>query len=508
MTTASPPLSLSRRATASDTRARTRTGLHTALALGALIVLALVVRLAIFRGIWLDEAISIHQAHLSFGRMLHELRFGDRLPPLHDAVLWLVVHKLGASETLVRAPSIAAGVLLVPAIYAAGSEIYDRRTGLVAALFGSLAPALVWYSQEARPYAFFILFATLAVWAQARVLRRGGLLAWSAYTLATAALLWSHYFGILVVAVQQLTFAVVAWQRSRRGEPVGGLVRGCVITSLLLVAALAPLVPMMRSQFAGNQANGMGFQAPARADATVSQTGGSQPSVYAFLANFVWGVWGYHSSAVMARLAALWPFGMLVTLLVMGRGRSARTGYLAAIALAPPLLLFGVGLIKPDLFELRYFIASVPIVVLLLARAVSDWPRSPAARVGAVALVSLTLVAGLADQQLNASNPRLFDFSGALSSVRKEARPGDTFVYHPAYLRDVVAYYAPGVHARPLRGTVPEPHGRHRVIVLGSFLDQPGPARKVGAAVGRIRYHHRLAKRIDDPGIKVWVFAR
>jgi 4-amino-4-deoxy-L-arabinose transferase-like glycosyltransferase len=507
VTTATPALDL-RAAGFSTGRTRTWTGVHTALTVTALTLLGLGLRLAIFRGIWLDEAISIHQAQQPFGQMLHELRFADRLPPLHDAVLWLVVHTVGSGQLAVRSPSIVAGVLLVPALYGAGRQLYDRRTGLTAALFGAVAPALIWYSQEARPYAFFLLFATLAVWAQVRVLRRGGMVAWAAYTAATAALLWSHYFGILVVGVQQLAFAAIAWERSRHHRPVKELLIGCVITSLVLVAALLPLVPMMRDQFAGNQATGLGFQAPSRSDATVTATGGSHPSVYSLLANFVWGVWGYHSNAVMTRLAALWPFGMLVTLLVLGRGRSRRTLYLAALALVPPLLLFGVGLVKPDLFELRYFIASVPVLLLLIARAVSSWPRTAIAHAAAAVLVAATMVAGLGDQQLDASNPRLFDFSGALTAVKNEARPGDRVLYNPAYLRDVVSYYAPGVNARPLRGKPPMPTKGHRTIVLGSFLDQPGPARTVGAAIGLLEYRHRPVQTVSDPGIKVWVFGR
>jgi hypothetical protein len=508
MSTATPALDL--RATAFTAgRERAWTRAHTVLAVAALTLLGLGLRLAIFRGIWLDEAISIHQAQLPFGEMLHQLRFTDRLPPLHDAVLWAVVHTFGSGQLAVRAPSIAAGVLLVPALFGAGRELYDRRTGLTAALFGAVAPSLIWYSQEARPYAFFLLFATLAVWAQVRVLRRGGIADWTAYTGATAALLWSHYFGILVVAVQQIAFAAIAWQRSRHGRPVRGLLIGCVVTSLVLVAALVPLVPMMRDQFAGNQAAGLGFQTPSRSDATVTATGGSHPSVYSLLANFVWGVWGYHSDAVMTRVAALWPFGMLITLLIMGRGgRSGRTFYLFSLALAPPLLLFAVGLVKPDLFELRYFIASVPVLLLLIARAVSSWPRTATAHAVAAVLVAATLLAGLGDQQLDASNPRLFDFSGALNAVREEARPGDKVVYAPFYLRDVVGYYAPHVDASPLGAHPPQPTKGHRTIILGSFLNQPGPARTVGAAVGLLKYNRRLVNQYSDPGIKVWVFAR
>ena len=38
---------------------------------------------------------------------------------------------------------------------------------------------------------------------------------WAAYILATAALLWSHYFGLLLIGVQQLIWVGVLIHRRR-----------------------------------------------------------------------------------------------------------------------------------------------------------------------------------------------------------------------------------------------------------------------------------------------------
>jgi hypothetical protein len=253
----------------------------------------------------------------------------------------------------------------------------------------------------------------------------------------------------------------------------------------------------------------MGFQdAPARAATTVGVSGGQAPTVYAFLANFVWALWGYHSDATMTKIAALWPLAMLLVLTLLGRGRSRQTLYLLALALVPALLLFVVGFAKRDLFELRYFIASVPLLLLLCARALTSWPRGRLAHLVVGGAVVATLVAGFADQQFNASNPRLFDFSSTLKKVDSLAKPGDTLVYEPSYLYDVVQYYSPHVRSQRLGAGLPAPRRGHRVIVVGSFLDQPGPARMTGAAVGKLRYGHRhkLVAHIEDPGIQAWVF--
>src|SRR5215204_3047785 len=64
------------------------------LIVGALVLIGLAVRVVLMRSIWVDEAISIHQAHMSLGGMLDNLRATDRHPPLHYLILWLIVRLL------------------------------------------------------------------------------------------------------------------------------------------------------------------------------------------------------------------------------------------------------------------------------------------------------------------------------------------------------------------------------------------------------------------------------
>ena len=52
-------------------------------------------------------------------------------------------------------------------------------------------------------YAFVTLFGLLALLTQLRAIRNPSMGNWASYILATAALLWSHYFGLLLIVVQQ-----------------------------------------------------------------------------------------------------------------------------------------------------------------------------------------------------------------------------------------------------------------------------------------------------------------
>jgi uncharacterized membrane protein len=414
----------------------------------------------------------------------------------------------GDGELAVRAPSILASAALIPALFATGRELFDRRTGLVAAGFATVAPLIVWYGQEARMYALFMLLGTLALWAQVMVLRDGRSRYWVAYGAITIALLYTHYFAVIPIAIQQVIFAVAAWKRAQAGKPVRRLLIGTWLTWIALLVAAAPLASFAADQFSHSQTAGMGFGGAPSAAAPLSFPG-SSASLYAVLSNFVWAIWGYHANSTMLRIAALWPLLMLLSLALLGQRRSASTRVVLGLALGPVVTLLLVGLVKRDLFEVRYFVAAVPMMLLLLARAVAGGPRRRMSAIVATSLLGLTLVAGLADQQLNPNNPRDFDFRDALEQVRREARPGDTVLYAPDYLRDVVGYYAPGVRAEPLSEA--QAHGmpqRGHIFLLASFLDDQGIAAQVGTGRDDLgRSPHRVLRSINRKRIHIWEYS-
>ena len=385
-----------------------------ALAVLAGVTLAgLALRLAVPRGLWLDEAISVHQANLSFHDMFENLQFGDRHPPLHHITLWLTVRAFGDGEMAVRLPSLIAGTLVIPALYLLGRELYDRRTGLVAAAFGAASPLLIWYAQEARMYAFVTLFGLLALWTQLRAIRNPSWVNWAAYILATAALLWSHYFGLLLIGVQQLIWVGVIIHRRRTGEPVRAIALGFAYSLAVLAIQLVPLITFAQKQFDSTEA---AFGSPAGTYDTLS--------FYAVVSNMAWALWGYHPDGITELLAAGWPLLLLLSLLLLGRGGSRQTIILAVAAITPIVILVFVALYDRELFEVRYFLVAIPLLFLLIARLVTGWIRRPAARLAVTGVIVATLLVGLYDQQINDDNPRLYDFRGAIEEVEEVAGPG------------------------------------------------------------------------------------
>jgi uncharacterized membrane protein len=471
----------------------------------ALSLVALGLRLMVTRSIWLDEAISIAQAQQPFRDMLAGLAAYDVHPPLHHAVLWYSVRLLGTGELAVRSPSIIAGTLLIPALYGTGRDLYDRRVGLVAAALGSVAPIAIWYSQEARMYAIFMLFSLIAIWAQVRVLRQPRRLgAWAVYSIATAAMIWTQYFAVLQVLVQQAAFAAAYWQRRRTGEH-RRLRRAWIASTVTLLLLLAPLWPLLESQLHAYADRSAGQVLPAQEGLGAARPH-DQLSIYAFIAAAVWSVWGYHADAAMAQIVALWPLGMLMLLVLLGRGYSPLTTLLISVAAVPAFMLFVAGLAQRNLFEPRYFAGAVSAGILLIARLASS-AANRGARTAVVGLLIATLLIGLADQQLNGANPRLYDFRGALNLVTANARPGDVVVYEPDFIGPVVDYYAAQLHAKPLDAGLSASQGRRRrVFLIGSFLQEPRSASQVGDAIEQLSKRRHRVEEFQRPNVRVWVF--
>jgi hypothetical protein len=347
-----------------------------------------------------------------------------------------------------------------------------------------------------------MLFSLVAVWAQVRVLRAGRPLAWAMYSMATAAMIWTQYFALLQVAVQQATFVISFWQRRGNRWRLG---LGWAASMVVIVLLLVPLRPVFLSQLHSYLDHSAGLALPAQAGLGAQQQQQSQLSVYAFIANLIWGLWGYHADTTMAQIVAMWPLGMLLLLVLLGRGYSAMSMLLLSVAAVPALALFGVGLVQRNLFELRYFVGAVPVGLLLMARLASSTDNRGPRRL-IVALVVVTLVVGLADQQLNGANPRLYDFRGALALVAARARPGDVVVYEPEFIGPVVDYYAADLDATPVSTGLSLPQHGHRVFVVGSFLDEPDSATQIGTALHQLSEHGRPAGEFRRPNVEVWEF--
>ena len=427
-----------------------------------LCAVAVVLRTVTFRGLWIDEAIEVSQAKLPFLAMIARVTQSDVHPPLHHSLVWVSIRLFGTSEQAVRLPSVIAGVALVPALFWVGRVCYDRRTGWVAAILATVAPYVIWYSQEARMYTLFMLLSACAVGAQVQAIRRGLLRDWLLYAVFTCLLLATQYFAVLPIAVQQVAFVAVIWRdRADRGL-LRSRVRGWLLSCAIIGLAVLPLVgnlPVLLNAFHY-------LSVPSAAGASNSAVENSF-NIYAIGANLTWAMFGYHSDSAMVLLVALWPFAMLLAFMLLGRGRSGPSTLLLILVVAPVIALIIFGSTHRNLFELRYFCGAVPALLLLVARVITACAVRRVGVVAATAVMVVLMGVGLLDQTQNGTNPRRYDFDGALLQIAQRAQPDDIVLFTPSYLSAVVQYYVPDLTSVSLERPMAAEHG---VFVVATDL--------------------------------------
>lgn len=215
------------------------------LALAAIVGAGIALRAPLgLQSLWFDEGQTVDVLHRGLGGVLTSaVPDTQNFPPLYFALAWLWTRVFGSGDVGLRSLSAVCGVLTIAAAYWAGSVLAARRVGLALAALAATSPLLVWYSQEARPYALLVALSTLSLALFGRARERpdaGRLVAWAA---CCAAALATHYFAVFVVAPE----AALLLLAHRRARAALGAVAGLAAVG----AALLPLALHQRASGRG-----------------------------------------------------------------------------------------------------------------------------------------------------------------------------------------------------------------------------------------------------------------
>jgi mannosyltransferase len=211
---------------------RARGGFGSWWPLAALTLLAAALRLSTLdlQSFWYDEAFTpVHVLHASLGATLRAFVHTENTPPLWYVVVWGFARVAGTGEVALRLPSALAGIATVPIAWGIGCELAGRgasgrRAAILCAALVAVNPLFVWYSQEARAYAFFVLFAALALLCALRADREPTPRRYALFALAGALALLSHYFAVFLL----IPIALWLLRPRRRVEASGAVHRGSV----------------------------------------------------------------------------------------------------------------------------------------------------------------------------------------------------------------------------------------------------------------------------------------
>jgi 4-amino-4-deoxy-L-arabinose transferase-like glycosyltransferase len=185
-----------------------------------------------------DEAFTVALATEGLGSVFSSVENTESTPPLYYYLAWGWEKLFGSGEAGMRLLPALLGTLLVPATWAAARETLPRRSALIAALLVAVSPLLVWYSQEARPYALFALLSTVGFLFFVRCLRAPGRRDLGLWALCSTLAVVTHYFAVFPVAAEGLWLLLAAPERR------GRVLAACAPPAL----AGAALLPLLRHQ--------------------------------------------------------------------------------------------------------------------------------------------------------------------------------------------------------------------------------------------------------------------
>jgi uncharacterized membrane protein len=131
-----------------------------------IIIAAAVLRLAaVFKygNFWGDEMFSFVYSQKPWPEGLH-LWLWETNPPLHLLVLKIWLFIFPATEFFARFPSVIAGTAAVYFIFKLGRQIFNKKIGLIAAVYLALHPYHIFWSATARVYSIFILLTVASTY--------------------------------------------------------------------------------------------------------------------------------------------------------------------------------------------------------------------------------------------------------------------------------------------------------------------------------------------------------
>jgi mannosyltransferase len=185
------------------------------LLLGAVLVVAVVLRFVTVSDLWLDEAQSVAIAtEPTPAAVLAALR-EDGAPPLYYLLLAGWTSLFGTSDLAVRSLSGLASVAALPLVWALGRRLGGPTVGTAALLLLATNPFAIRYATETRMYALLVLLTAAAGLALLRVLDRPGRGAQAGLAVLTGLLLLTHYWALFLVATVGGGLLLRAWRGPR-----------------------------------------------------------------------------------------------------------------------------------------------------------------------------------------------------------------------------------------------------------------------------------------------------
>lgn len=389
-----------------------------------ILVLAAALGLRLFhlgdRVVWFDEANSLLVARATPSQIV-----GASWDDVHSPLYYLMLHFWQSAitgETGARMLSVLAAVAAVLVVYFIGNRLGGRGAGLLSAIFLSLSPLHVWYSQEIRMYSVQTLLICLSFLFLLKALQEGWGNSWRIYIVCTTLAIYLQYTSIFAVLAQNI-FVVIYYRKD------WGVLRRWFLSQIAVFLLFAACLPLLLWQ-------------------TLRVAGRSwiQPLELRQVLGFISLLSGAYLGDARPRIVSVMvtTMALAVALWVLCRKRENRE---AAVFLAlwfglPIILLLALSL-RQNLFLPRTLVYTTPALSLLMGCALACSKKGIERWIGTVivvALVSANLFA-LRNYYIS-SNPWVkSDLRTGAQEIAKNFRAGDVIVHSSQFSYRPFQYY-------------------------------------------------------------------
>lgn len=390
--------------------------------LAAITILALCLRLlSLNSDLWIDEITPI----LYYSRMtaLEVLAayFNSNNHLLNTLLVKLMVAVLGEKEWVIRLPAVIFGTATVPALFWVSRITLSRRASLMAALLLAVSYHHIWFSQNARGYTPYLLFALLSSGLLIKGLQDDRPRIWGLYIVTIFAAVASLLNGIYVLGAHMVVGALALLVVKRNGSsPWNLLGRLMVVFSAAgilcfqLYATALPEVYVFARSIYSDPATGF------------SLFSGD------LVRELVRGVSAGFGSGVLVFVAL--PF---VAVAAAGFGILFRRQWALALALTLPEILTAVVLVATGLtLSPRFFLLALPLGILSTVHGVVGLGEVAARAIGkrsasfartATALVIVLVIASLASLKRYYAVPKQ-PYRASIQYVEAMRKPGEIVI--------------------------------------------------------------------------------
>jgi mannosyltransferase len=397
------------------------------------------------RQLWRDEHASWWAANLTWGQLGDLISHMDLVLAPYYALLHVWTAVFGNSEAALRLPSALAVAGAAAGVALLGRRLLSPRLGVLAGLLFAVCPAITWYGQDARPYAFAVLAAVLSTLTLVRIVQRPlddpaslpvkpgrptwwhgpTVRSWAGYALSVIGMGLTHLVTLSLLA-GHLVLVLTSGSRGRQPRLRWVLPRRWAVATGSAVLLLSPVVV-----FGAGQSGQIAWNTKDWHDL------GELPGKLAGSETLGWSMLVLGLLGLVGLLALRQPVGLLACWVLLPVAVTAATASWLHLFL-DRYLLFTVpgwallcaaavgrvpGLVSPltaSRTPPRILSGALPLVLAFLAAAVVSWPDQAAVR------------DDLAWEQ---------DTRGAAKVISAGLRPGDGMIFEPGTsTRRAIAY--------------------------------------------------------------------